>query len=200
MNSDDLTKLQDEYKNNKPFPHLVINNLVSDLDELKQACSTLELIECDSDLYNFLRTDDFVVSKNPDIQSFLTDMKERIILMVADIVDTPLDNTKLSIDYFEYRKGHYLLCHDDEVDDRIVAFVFYLNDIKKKDGGELVIYENISDNNTQDQDIELKQAKTILPKANSLLIFKLKQGQSFHEVKEVLAGTRKTITGWFYRK
>lgn len=185
-NTNELSNL---YRMNKPFPHLIIDDLVNNLDDLKEACKGLDLIESNSDLYNFLRTDDFVISKNPVIVKFLADMKKRIIPLVAEIVDTPLDNTKLSIDYFEYHKGHYLLCHDDEVDDRIVAFVFYLNDMKENQGGELVIY-----------DTELNPVKTITPKANSLLIFKLKKGESFHEVKEVLSGTRKTITGWFYRK
>jgi Rps23 Pro-64 3,4-dihydroxylase Tpa1-like proline 4-hydroxylase len=51
-------------------------------------------------------------------------------------------NEKLALFYAEYRAGDHLLCHDDELEGRRVAFILYLAPHwTEADGGHLDLFD-----------------------------------------------------------
>jgi len=89
----------------------------------------------------------------------------------------------------------YLLCHDDELEGRKIAFILYLvpKDWSEVDGGRLDLF--YPDANGQPS----TKAEHLVPCWNSITFFKVIP-QSFHQVSEVLTATkdRLSVSGWFY--
>ena len=88
-----------------------------------------------------------------------------------------------------------MLCHDDQLEDRQIAFIFYLTNSDwdcSKDGGALELF-NAN---------EKKECKNVVrklnPSRNSFSFFEVSP-VSFHQVGEVLRreGGRLSINGWF---
>jgi Rps23 Pro-64 3,4-dihydroxylase Tpa1-like proline 4-hydroxylase len=75
--------------------------------------------------------------------------------------------------------GCHLLCHDDELEGRRIAFILYLvpKDWSLEDGGTLDLFS--SDELGQPQNI----TTSIVPVWNSLLFFAVTP-QSFHQVSQ----------------
>ena len=118
--------------------------------------------------------------------------------------------TDMSMFYAEYKYTDHLLPHEDDLENRVVAFVYYLNrlilpetriliyccfsdDWVEKDGGFFDSY--VSDE--QGQPVRLH--KEWLPRRNYLNFFKVTDS-SFHQVREVTSRSkvRKSISGWFH--
>ncbi|KAL3314032.1 Prolyl 3-hydroxylase ogfod1 [Cichlidogyrus casuarinus] len=108
---------------------------------------------------------------------------------------------------------NYLLCHDDQLDSRKVAFIYYLVDESwsEKDGGSLSLLDNCpSDQFGFTADVDKKSSENIsnfhpwcpaqklIPKFNSLAFFEVCT-KSFHSVNEILSDKpRLSINGWFH--
>lgn len=168
----------------EPFNHIVIDNFYDDIDSLIESCSKIKLEESNCDLYQFLRTDGLLFSNEKAIKKFIDKLNE-FTPQVQKLFNKNLNS--VTLDYFEYHKTHYLLCHDDDVTNRKVAFVFYLNDLAANDGGALALFDS-----------NWKKSKHISPKKNRLILFEVEIGKSFHEVEEVTGNIiRKSVTGWF---
>ncbi|ETO19794.1 hypothetical protein RFI_17436 [Reticulomyxa filosa] len=99
-----------------------------------------------------------------------------------------------------YRDGNYLLCHDDQIDTRAIAFILYLTpkDWTKEDGGRLNIYKSV---NEDIPDMKLELYEEVLPVRNSVILFEVCK-KSFHEVSEVLTKEKDRIAigGWFHHQ
>ncbi|XP_077862401.1 prolyl 3-hydroxylase OGFOD1-like [Saccoglossus kowalevskii] len=94
----------------------------------------------------------------------------------------------------KYEYTDVLLCHDDELEGRRIAFILYLVphwDIK--DGGNLDLFE--TDEHGQPSEI----VKSLVPSWNTLSFFEVTP-VSFHQVSEVLTQdkTRLSVSGWFH--
>jgi prolyl 3-hydroxylase /prolyl 3,4-dihydroxylase len=89
-----------------------------------------------------------------------------------------------------YQRTHYLLPHDDQLDGRAVAFMYYLTSLNQDEGGALCLYDSKDNTPTRIQ-------QKIQPQKNTFVFFRV-SAKSFHEIKEVLRGNRLTLTGWFY--
>lgn len=98
-----------------------------------------------------------------------------------------------------YNKGDYLLCHDDMLDQRAIAFILYLVDDcwSVEDGGTLDLY------NTDEELNPEKIAMQIVPKKNRFTFFKI-SSISFHQVSEIIMKNtripRTSIIGWYHYK
>lgn len=93
-----------------------------------------------------------------------------------------------------YQQNHYLLCHDDELEGRRIAFILYLVDDEwtEDDGGGLSLFN--TDRDCQPSNIH----KTLVPKFNSFAFFNVSLN-SFHQVNQVHCDRgRFSISGWFY--
>jgi len=86
-----------------------------------------------------------------------------------------------------YQNTDFLLCHDDRLEDRKVAFMIYLSSLTKKDGGALNLFDK-----------EENVAKSLRPSFNTFLLFKVSK-KSFHVVEEVVNDIQRiALTGWFH--
>lgn len=95
-----------------------------------------------------------------------------------------------------YKQNDYLLCHDDQVGDRSVAFIFYLTENwELSDGGQLKFF---SFDKCKNEPLVDSYRKMLVPEFNSMALF-LVNNSSFHEVEQVF-GTkpRISINGWFH--
>jgi Rps23 Pro-64 3,4-dihydroxylase Tpa1-like proline 4-hydroxylase len=97
---------------------------------------------------------------------------------------------------YAYREGHYLLPHTDHRDglERVLAYAYYLPTPTPPTGGELELFEC----SLQDGELTaIASAKLIEPVPNRLVIFEVSD-VSLHQVREVTAGLRLSLAGWFY--
>lgn len=97
--------------------------------------------------------------------------------------------------------GGHLLCHDDVIGDRKVSYIIYLTDPDDtwtaEDGGALELYpEKKGSPNTPD----VVPTATALPIWNTMAMFKVLPGRSFHSIQEVYTSEkpRMSIQGWFH--
>ncbi|KFM05846.1 2-oxoglutarate and iron-dependent oxygenase domain-containing protein 1, partial [Aptenodytes forsteri] len=94
----------------------------------------------------------------------------------------------------KYEYTDVLLCHDDELEGRRIAFILYLvPPWEESDGGTLDLYS--TDEHFQPQQI----VKSLVPSWNTLVFFEVSP-VSFHQVSEVLSEEkcRLSVSGWFH--
>ena len=101
-----------------------------------------------------------------------------------------------------YVAGSHLLCHDDVISTRCVSYIIYLTapDVPwtEKDGGALELYP-VEGGKTAGVPA-CTPTTSILPEFNSMAMFIVQPGRSYHSVQEVMAQDkpRLSISGWFH--
>lgn len=183
-----------DFIKNKPFSNVIIKNFLEKedavllRDEVLKEDYSLKF----SDLFCFYQTNDLNYSNKKRIKEFLSLVNSKEVHYFLEGVTSK--KIKKHADTFSsiYTKTNYLLCHDDLIEKRKIAYILYLGDnFTKKDGGALVLRDNL-------KGMPSKITKEIYPKFNSLVIFEV-SNKSFHEVEEVISNkTRLAIGGWFY--
>ena len=176
----------------KPFNHLSIKNFLhqNQFQHIKKAVSKQKFRRYDSDLFQFSQTENLYLAKDKTINNFCDFFSSpQLVSWIAEITATKL-LPKVDISAFLYKKNDYLLPHDDLIEEktttRKIAYIFYLSTLNKNDGGTLDLYK------------QKKVAKSFMPQANTLMIFKV-SSVSFHQVAEVLKNLKRySITGWFH--
>lgn len=195
-----LKTLNEEFTKNKPFENISINNFLKEefakelLKEIKKEEFYLE----DHDIYQFLRTIDIKHSKNKKLQDFRKSLlNDEFIDFIENITQSTLDRKKIDLHSLKLLNTHYLLCHDDDIQDRKIAFIINLSENWKKEyGGQLELFD--SKNNLPTNKI----LKTVNPAFNQFNMFKVTPGKSYHQIKEVNTqnNERISISGWYYKK
>lgn len=97
---------------------------------------------------------------------------------------------------YAYRPGHYLLPHSDHQDglERVLAYAYYLPSPQPPRGGELELFRcDVADGAI----VATESALVIEPRPHRLVVFDVSD-VSLHQVREVLAGLRISLAGWFY--
>ena len=91
-----------------------------------------------------------------------------------------------------YGLGDFLLPHDDQVENRIIAYSLHLTpDLEESDGGSLDLFKANKEGKSQ-------LVKSIIPKFNSLNLFEV-SATSWHQVSEILTDIQRlTLTGWYH--
>ncbi|XP_041379271.1 LOW QUALITY PROTEIN: prolyl 3-hydroxylase OGFOD1-like [Gigantopelta aegis] len=101
----------------------------------------------------------------------------------------------------KYEYADTLLCHDDELEGRRVAFIYYLTDPtwSHEDGGRHIDLMTLDLYNTDDHGQPSDIAQSIIPQWNSFAFFEVNP-VSFHQVSEILSAdkVRLSINGWFH--
>lgn len=117
---------------------------------------------------------------------------------VERIIGRPggLDEDVIDFAAQRYDQGDYLLCHDDRLEDRRVAFVLYLVDPSwsgEKDGGQL---EFLYTDPWGRPDGSKRQI--VVPRWNTLVFFEVAM-MSHHQICEILGNLpRLSLAGWFH--
>ena len=106
-----------------------------------------------------------------------------------------------------YPQGGHLLCHDDVIGTRKVSYILYLTDPEREweseDGGALALYDCIGHPNDGTKKLPLSDfhpVKRILPTWNTMAMFAVLPGKSFHDIEEVVVSDkpRLSISGWWH--
>ncbi|MBI2657649.1 2OG-Fe(II) oxygenase [Candidatus Woesearchaeota archaeon] len=175
----------------KPYPSFVLQDFFrkGKFLELKKAVSREKFERIGKDLFSLSHTKDLALSKSRVISEFhkLISSNEFVILMET-LTGENLSG-KIDLQAHAYDQGDYLLFHDDLVEGRSIAYIFYLSTLAAKDGGRLQLYDIKSPK---------KPVKSISPALNSFACFKVSR-KSLHAVEEVMGKRRRlTLGGWFY--
>ncbi|XP_027794905.2 prolyl 3-hydroxylase OGFOD1 isoform X2 [Marmota flaviventris] len=179
-----------------PFLHCVIPNFIQNqdfLEGLQKELLNLDFHEKYNDLYKFQQSDDLKKRKEPHISAVRKLLFEDFRTWLSDISKIDLEST-IDMSCAKYEFTDALLCHDDELEGRRIAFILYLVPSWDRSlGGTLDLY-NV------DEHFQPKQiVKSLIPSWNKLVFFEVSP-VSFHQVSEVLSEekSRLSISGWFH--
>jgi len=198
ISKDVLSKAEEyrkHFQNAKPFSHVVIPHFLDLVraNELAKALSAQKFTHKESDLFSLNQTEDFSASKNPSIKGFyaLAASKEFSQFM-TEITGLKVKPGALDLAGSLYKPGDYLLCHDDQVEDRKIAYILYLSkDFTGTDGARFLLF-----NNLKGEPHTLSESH--VPLFNHLMIFEVSK-ISFHAVEENLSKKdRYAIGGWLH--
>ncbi len=188
--------LKAEFLAAKSVPHLHIKDFLDEKSaaELLKVVEKLDFEEKESDLFHFWQ------SKNLKI---LDDEKNNQLLKFFDLINSSkvknflssisgLKITNADFHATKYVKTNYLLPHDDQLEGRKIAYIYYLSNLKKEEGGAFEFFS------VDEKNKPLLVEKSVLPVANSLFLFEVSD-KSFHQVSEVLKDAQRyALAGWFY--
>ncbi|XP_057609249.1 prolyl 3-hydroxylase OGFOD1 [Chionomys nivalis] len=179
-----------------PFLHCVIPNFIQSqdfLEGLQKELLSLDFHEKYNDLYKFQQSDDLKKSKEPHISALRKLMFEDFRDWLSKVSSIDLEPT-IDMSCAKYEFTDALLCHDDELEGRRIAFILYLVPSWDRNmGGTLDLYD-------ADEHLQPKQiVKSLIPSWNKLVFFEVSP-VSFHQVSEVLSeeASRLSISGWFH--
>ncbi|KAM3626267.1 uncharacterized protein V6R79_026041 [Siganus canaliculatus] len=179
-----------------PFPHCIIRNFLGSeafVESLQRELQDLNFHEKSNDLYKFKQSDDLKKRTEPHIAGLRAALFGRFRSWLGEVLGVELEPT-VDISCARYEYTDVLLCHDDELEGRRVAFILYLvPPWQSSDGGTLDLYS--TDNDFQPQSI----VKSLIPSLNTLVLFEVSP-VSFHQVSEVLTEDkcRLSLSGWFH--
>uniref|UniRef100_A0A8C7GS12 2-oxoglutarate and iron-dependent oxygenase domain containing 1 n=1 Tax=Oncorhynchus kisutch TaxID=8019 RepID=A0A8C7GS12_ONCKI len=121
------------------FPHCIIRNLIqsdSFTENLQRELLDLNFHEKSNDLYKFNQSDDLKKRKEPHI----TGLFGRFRSWLGEVLGVELKPT-VDISCSKYQYTDVLLCHDDELEGRRVAFILYfVPPWESSDGGTLDLF------------------------------------------------------------
>jgi len=187
-----IVALRKSFLSASPFSHLALCDLLLEkkFAQLERAVRRLPMDRKEADLFSFLQSGDLLACKDPTIRSFLSfwesDAFRTYLFLITGIKTKSIDSAA-----FCYEAGDYLLCHDDRLSGRKIAYVLQFDTRKQSDGGALALL------GADRFGRPTAALKRLIPTRNTLTLFKVTK-TSHHQVEEVLSGTRLTVTGWFH--
>ncbi|KYN04103.1 PREDICTED: prolyl 3-hydroxylase OGFOD1 [Cyphomyrmex costatus] len=206
------TKFQEEFKKHwhshrdfmdanleiisKPFKVCRISNFLRDkkiLENLKSELKRHDHTRKVLDLYQFEKTEDLLYSTDKYIRMLSRSFQKDLRSWMSRNTNIEL-NEKILMSSACYRNTDRLLCHDDNMIDRRIAYILYLtDDWSEEDGGALDLFD------VDEEGLPRKVVKSLIPEYNSLVFFEVVEN-SYHQVAEVLAHDkcRWSINGWFH--
>lgn len=191
----DADVLTAQWRAAAPFPHVIIDDVLAadDLDGLMAILDDEPVELAVSDIFAFEAT-----APEPTTAAFRA-MREQFAADLAPVFSQVGGTTVSRVDMraYAYRPGHYLLPHTDHQDrlGRVYAYAYYLPSPEPPSDGALELYRCEIDSDGELADIA--SVKLIEPRANRLVVFEVGD-RSLHQVREVLAGLRISLAGWFY--
>ncbi|MEK6818670.1 MAG: 2OG-Fe(II) oxygenase family protein, partial [Nanoarchaeota archaeon] len=148
--------------------------------------------EKEADLFHFHQTNDFINLREGKLKDFYEYFKGKEVKKLIEEITGIKLKAKIDMAGSLYKDTNFLLCHDDELSGRKIAFLIYLpKNFEEKDGGSFVLFDSKNEK-------PLNKTIKYLPKWNSFLMFEVSK-ISFHEVEEVIGKKeRYAIGGWFH--
>lgn len=145
------------------------------------------------DLYQFEQSNDLATVMSKNLKNLFATFQTDLVAWMER--NTKIDlNKKISISSACYSDTDYLLCHDDNMGDRRIAFILYLSENWESiDGGALELFD------TDEHGLPRNVVQSLVPEYNSLVFFEVTEN-SYHQVAEVVSPDkcRWSISGWFH--
>ena len=183
------------WRDARPFRHLVIDDFVATehLAALTEQLEEEPIDRYEADLFVFEAS--APEPRSPELRALRDDFTTALAAPLSRIVGQTV--TRADMRAFAYRPGHYLLPHTDHRDalERVIAYAYYLPTPAPPVGGELELYRC---SEAAGELVAIESACVVEPRANRLVLFEV-SAVSLHQVREVLAGLRMSLAGWFYR-
>jgi len=191
---EEKAQLKQTFVDAKPFCHLEIQDffIPEKLNIVLSALAEEKFHDKASDLFQFMQTNDLKHTTNSVLQEFISIIySQEFIEFMQDITGLLFTPSIVDIAGTLYQDTDYLLCHDDELEGRKIAFLIYLTDLKKDEGGALALYESEKNKPTT-------ISTRIIPTFNSFSFFEVSD-ISFHEVEEIVKPVQRiAIGGWLH--
>lgn len=177
------------FKTAQPFSHLILPDLFSEekLIPVVQAIQQLSFFPKAADLFQFKHSADFSGIQQPILREFRDVLRSpEFMAFIEQITGVQLKKDVIDVAASLYQDTDFLLCHDDRLENRSLAFILYFSTLTKDQGGALCLY-----------DAQEKLAKRIVPKWNTLVLFRVSK-KSLHAVEEVIDAQRLAVGGWYH--
>lgn len=180
-----------------PFRLCKISNFLNSqnfLDELKLELADIKSRRSSIDLYQFEQTSDLSLISTDNIQQLRDTFISTLKPWMEENTGIQLNST-MSMSSSCYFDTDYLLCHDDNLSDRKIAFILYLSpNWLTEDGGTLDLFDT-----DPSSGLPRNVVKSLVPEYNSLVFFEVTDN-SYHQVAEITSSTKSrwSINGWFH--
>lgn len=206
------TKFQEEFKKywhsqtdfkglnfeiiSKPFKVCRISNFLKNerfIENLKCELENYDHKRKITDLYQFEKTDDLFGASEYCSQMLHKSFQKDLASWMEHNTNIKLNKT-MSMSSARYYETDYLLCHDDNMGDRRIAYILYLSKgWTEEDGGALELFD-IDEHGSPN-----KVVRSLIPEYNSLVFFEVVDN-SYHQVAEVITDDkcRWSVNGWFH--
>lgn len=216
-------RLKKEFDSSIPYRNVVIEPLCLD-ERMRAVCEEVKRLQAtykETDLFKLFQTTDLANFDSKDIKNAphmqqLISLREALYstefrAFISDITGCGelIERTDMAAN--AYVKGCHLLCHDDVIGNRKISYIIYLPDPddpwEEKDGGYLELYPlDMTEGNYRSFEGSVQGIPTvtpttlIAPKYNTMAIFTVEPGRSYHAVQEVFAEDkpRLSIQGWYH--
>lgn len=189
-----IKSLRSSFPTQKPFPFLALPNFFhpSKAAAIMNALSREKFYFKESDLFQFRQTHDFSSTSNPLLRQFRDFLSSlEFISYLNHLTRTRCLPHTIDMAGTLYEDTDFLLCHDDCLERRKIAYFYYLSSMHPKDGGALNLY-------TSQHNKPTTIAATIHPQFNTFAFF-LVSPKSFHQVEEIqIDAKRLAISGWYH--
>ncbi|CAK4081376.1 unnamed protein product [Aphanomyces euteiches] len=212
MSAEKRCEIKEKCLTNVPFAHYQLPVLCSPDHMRKVHMECVEELQStfkETDLFKLYQTIDLgnLSESDPLAKKLPALMQLRSALyspefraFIADITGCDTLTDKVDCAANVYMKGCHLLPHDDVIGTRCVSYVIYLSDPDDEwtaaDGGALELYPQETPGIPA-----LVPTAFALPTYNTIALFPVAPGVSFHSVQEVYADKpRLSIQGWFHKK
>jgi Rps23 Pro-64 3,4-dihydroxylase Tpa1-like proline 4-hydroxylase len=224
--SDRLISLREKYTSAEPFSHIQLREVFDEVflnavrNEIISNC-TGSLKE--TDIYKVYQTGEL---RNLDALSTEEQRRLRNLRVLRDILYSErfrkflmaltgccdescgecLDGDLIDCSINVYTRGCHLLCHDDAIGTRRLSYILYLTEPEhtwtQEDGGSLQLFRLRDGKPVQGAipEPENYPHTSLLPEWNTLAVFQVLPGRSFHAVEEVRTDEmpRLSISGWYH--
>ena len=214
-----------------PYRYVVIDNLCQD-DRMRaiheEALHTMRTSLKETDLFKLYQTGDLAVLGTDQYKGApapqLLALRKAIYSpefrsFVSHITGATDLTNRVDCSANAYTHGCHLLCHDDVIGTRRIAYIIYLTDPDEEwtseYGGALELYPLHRDPSTKtlvevqdankifniEQGIPaVRPTNLIMPVFNRMALFEVQPGRSYHSVQEVYAPdkVRLSISGWYH--
>nr|VZI02860.1 unnamed protein product [Spirometra erinaceieuropaei] len=213
----------------QPFPFAALPNfLASDNPDNSTAASLIDALEVEArklplhrrqnDLFSLNQSDDLkslsqkgsetIAAEFPLLCQLRKFFATDFLAWMKDVTGAELDENDVDCSISRYDPNDYLLCHDDELERRRIAFVIYLvpedwNSLT--DGGCLDLIDSgptpdkcgRADTKSNPGDYHPWRSVMSLPPARNCLVFFEVCPRSFHQVAEIIGNRdRLSVHGW----
>lgn len=194
LSGDYVADKMKEFGKGKPFSHVVFDGFLQKkvVEGLLTGFEKEFFEQKRADLFQFSQTSDLHGSKQKALKAFVhfLDSPEFAEYLIR-ITGVKMKAGASDVFGSRYSSTDYLLCHDDQLEGRKLAFIFYLNTLRETQGGALAFRADM-------KGVPGKIVKRIHPKAGRLVVFPV-SSQSWHEVEEIVSEVnRYAIGGWLH--